>query len=152
MTQFCGLLILVTSLVSTADGVLRRWVDVFWTSSPRLRKWDTRHIGRLYFGTLCLYLLLGVTMLLLVRGDTLLTTATGMMYNYALGVSCLHTLVVNTVLLPVELRPRLWQRVALVLGCVFFITIGVLATMAEWPKLKGQFDSTFGTPAVQKAA
>jgi hypothetical protein len=92
-------------------------------------------------------------MLLLVRGDVLLTTATGMMYNYALGFSCLHTLVINTTLLPRELRPRLWQRVALVLGACFFLTIGVLATIAEAPKLKKEYDKLVGSaPAAAPAA
>jgi hypothetical protein len=153
LTLFCGFLILASSMVTTADGVLRRWVDVFWTAIPFVRNWDPRHIGKLYFGVLCAYMLVGLAMLLLVRGDVLLTTATGMMYNYALGFSCLHTLVINTTLLPRELRPRLWQRVALVLGACFFLTIGVLATIAEAPKLKKEYDKLVGSaPAAAPAA
>ena len=136
MTLFCGLLILGTSMVGTADGVLRRWVDVFWTSSKRLHAWDPRHIGRLYFGVLCVYMVLGLFMLVFVPGDTLLVTATGMMYNYALGFSCLHTLVINCTLLPQELRPKIWQRAGLVLGSVFFLSIGILATYDEVTKLQ----------------
>jgi hypothetical protein len=146
-TLFCGLLILGTSMAATADGVLRRWVDVFWTGSKRLQTWDPRHIGKLYFGVLCVYLLMGLSMLLWLRGDTLLVTATGMMYNYALGFSCMHTLVVNLTLLPPELRPRMWQRVGLVMGSMFFLTIGVLATYAEWPKLKAETQKFFGSSA-----
>ena len=37
LTLFCGFLVLATSMAMTADGCLRRWVDVFWTASPRLR-------------------------------------------------------------------------------------------------------------------
>ncbi len=145
LTLFCGLLILGTSMAATADGVLRRWVDVFWTGSKRLQTWDPKHIGKLYFGVLCCYFLLGMVMLLWLRGDTLLVTATGMMYNYALGFSCLHTLVVNMTLLPGPLRPRIWQRVGLVLGACFFLTIGGLATYAEWPKLKAETQKVFAS-------
>lgn len=153
LTLFCGFLILASSMVTTADGVLRRWVDVFWTASRRLQSWDPSQIGILYFGVLCCYTLVGILMLLLVRGDTLLVTATGMMYNYALGFSCLHTLRVNTTLLPQELRPRLWQRIALVLGSVFFLSVGVMATYAEWPKLKKQVAEMFsGTSEKNPAA
>ena len=151
MTLFCGLLILGTSMVATADGVLRRWVDVFWTSSKRLQSWDTRHIGRLYFGVLCAYMVLGLFMLIFVPGDKLLVTATGMMYNYALGFSCLHTLVINCTLLPRELQPRLWQKTGLVFGAVFFLGIGVLATYDAVPGLVATWNETFQpAPAPEK--
>ncbi len=143
MTLFCGLLILGTSMVATADGVLRRWVDVFWTSSKRLQSWDTRHIGRLYFGVLCAYMVLGLFMLIFVPGDKLLVTATGMMYNYALGFSCLHTLVINCTLLPRELQPRLWQKTGLVFGAIFFLSIGVLATYDAVPGLVKTWNEKF---------
>ncbi len=143
MTLFCGLLILGTSMVATADGVLRRWVDVFWTSSKRLQSWDTRHIGRLYFGVLCAYMVLGLFMLIFVPGDKLLVTATGMMYNYALGFSCLHTLVINCTLLPRELQPRLWQKTGLVFGAIFFLSIGVLATYDAVPGLVTTWNEKF---------
>ncbi len=151
MTLFCGLLILGTSMVATADGVLRRWVDAFWTSSKTLQTWDTRHIGRLYFGVLCVYMVLGLCMLLFVPGDKLLVTATGMMYNYALGFSCLHTLVINCTLLPHALRPKLWQKTGLVLGAVFFLSIGILATYDAVPGLIKTWHETFNKPEVAAA-
>ena len=128
LTLACGFLVLATSAVTTADGVLRRWVDVFWTASPRLRTWDTCDIGRLYFGVLCVYAVFGLAMLLLVKGDGLLIWST-MIYNYALGFSCWHTLVVNTLLLPREIRPGLVPRVGLVLGGLFFTVIAVITTL-----------------------
>lgn len=143
MTLFCGLLILGSSMVGSADGVLRRWVDVFWTSSKRLHTWDPRHIGRLYFGVLCVYMLLGLFVLVFIPGDTLLVAATGMMYNFALGFSCLHTLVINCTLLPRELQPRLWQKAGLVLGAIFFLGIGALATYDAVPGLVSAWNKTF---------
>ncbi len=143
MTLFCGLLILGTSMIGTADGVLRRWVDVFWTSSKRLQSWDPRHVGRLYFGVLCVYMALGFFILLFVPGQDLLVMATGMMYNYAIAFSCLHTLVINTTLLPPELRPKIWQRVGLVLGAIFFLSMAILATYDSIPKLVKSWHETF---------
>lgn len=139
LTLFCGLLVLGTSMASTADGVLRRWVDVFWTAVPWLRKWDTRHIGRLYFGVLCIYLLFGFVMLTIVPGDKLLKIGTGILYNYALGFSCFHVVVINTILLPKEIRPSWGRRVCLVLAGVFFSTIAVISTTQEVPKLVNEF-------------
>lgn len=127
LTLFCGFLVLGTSAIMTTDGALRRWVDVYWTASPRLRTWDTHWIGRLYFGSLCGYALLALVMLNLVKGDRLLVWTTNL-YNYALGFSCFHVLAVNTILLPKEIRPSWWRRAALVTAGCFFTFIAVLTT------------------------
>ena len=133
LTLGCGFLVLATSMASTADGVLRRWVDVFWTASPRLRKWDSRHIGYLYFGVLCVYATFGLLMLQLVDGTRLLVFSTNI-YNYALGFSCWHTLVINTTLLPRPLRPGWFARIGLVLSGTYFTAIAVVTTYAELHK------------------
>jgi hypothetical protein len=125
LTMFCGFLVLAPSVTSTSDGVIRRWVDVFWTSSATLQKIDPRHIGRLYFGVLCMYAVFGVVVLLFVPGGNLLLIA-GNIYNFALGFSCFHTLVINCVLLPRELRPGWFVRIGLALSGVFFMVIAGL--------------------------
>ncbi|MGC1274383.1 MAG: Nramp family divalent metal transporter, partial [Planctomycetaceae bacterium] len=137
LTLFCGFLILSTSMATGSDGFLRRWVDVFWTASPRLRQWDPRHIGKLYFGVLCVYAAFGLTMLTLVDGGDLLVYS-AMLYNYVLGVSCFHTLAVNTVLLPTELRPGWLRRVGLLLTGTFFTAIAVLTTIDKVRDLQAE--------------
>jgi hypothetical protein len=144
LTLFCGFLVLGTSMASTADGVLRRWVDVFWTALPWLRKWDTRHIGKLYFGVLCIYLVFGLLMLVLIPGKNLLTLATGIIYNYALGFSCLHVVAVNTFLLPRGVRPTLLRRGMLAAFGMFFLLVAVMATISDIPKLKAAIDEVRG--------
>jgi hypothetical protein len=128
LTLFCGLVILSTSIAAAGDGVLRRWVDVFWTASPRLRKLDSRHIGRFYFGVLCVYSALGLTMLTLVDATRLLIWSTNL-YNYALGFSCWHTIAVNRLLLPQQLRPGWLRCLGLLLAGAFFLAIAVLTTL-----------------------
>jgi hypothetical protein len=145
LTLFCGFLVLGTSMASTADGVLRRWVDVFWTALPWLRKWDTRHIGRLYFMVLCIYMVFGLVMLTLVPGDKLLKIATGILYNYALGFSCFHVLVLNQLLLPKELRPGWGPRIGLVCGGIFFLVVAFISTTQEIPKLYAEFRALSGS-------
>jgi hypothetical protein len=128
LTLFCGLVVLSTSIAATGDGILRRWVDVWWTASPSMRKVDSRHIGRFYFGVLCFYSVLGLTMLLFVNATSLLIWSTNF-YNYALGFSCWHTVAVNRLLLPRELRPGLLRCLGLILAGTFFVVIAVLTTM-----------------------
>ncbi len=130
MTLFCGFLVLFTAMVATADGVLRRWIDVLWTASRRLQTWDTRDIGRLYFRVLCGYAIMGIVMLWCVEGDRLLVISTNI-YNYALGFSCFHALAVNTLLLPREVRPNWFVRAGLVFAGLFFTFIAALTTYGQ---------------------
>lgn len=125
MTLFCGFLVLAPTMASTADGVVRRWLDVFWTASPVLRRVDTRHIGKVYFAVLCGYAVFGLFALLFIPGKHLLTVATNI-FNFALGISCWHALYVNTSLLPRELRPRWFARLGLILAGAFFLLIAIL--------------------------
>jgi hypothetical protein len=130
LTLLCGFLVLSTSMVSTVDGVLRRWVDVFWTALPWLRRMDTRAIGPLYFGVLCIYAVCGLTLLAVVPSpDQLLKISTNI-YNYALGFSCFHTILINSTLLPRELRPSVLRRSLIGGAGVFFLLIAGLSTYA----------------------
>jgi hypothetical protein len=128
MTLFCGFLVLGTTLVSTIDGIIRRWVDVFWTASPHLREVDPQHIRYVYFGVLIGYACFGLVMLWLNKPAELIKWAT-LGYNFALGFSCWHTLVLNRVLLPRELRPGLVPTLSLLLGGIFFWTLGIVTVL-----------------------
>jgi hypothetical protein len=122
LTLFCGFLVLAPTMASTIDGIVRRWVDVFWTSSARLRQWKPQQIGRLYSFVLVGYSAFGLTMLALGEPLQLLVIASNIL-NFALGFSCLHTLYVNVTLLPRPLRPCWAVRIALVLTGIFFLTV-----------------------------
>jgi len=124
MTIFCGFLVLAPTVCATADGIVRRWVDVFWTGSARMRRMDPEAIKSVYFKVLLGYALFGVVMLSLTPG-TLITYAT-MFYNIALGVSCWHTLGVNLTLLPPALRPNWFVKITLALAGLFFFGLGVI--------------------------
>ncbi|MGE3999292.1 MAG: Nramp family divalent metal transporter, partial [Planctomycetaceae bacterium] len=128
MTLFCGFLVLAPSMATSVDGVIRRWVDVFWTSSRRLREVDPKNIRYVYFGVLSVYAVFGIAMLSMNEPQTLLTIATTI-YNFALGFSCWHTLALNLTLLPRELRPNWFVRVALFLAGLFFWVIATLSAL-----------------------
>lgn len=128
MTLFCGFLVLGTGVVSTVEGVVRRWVEVIWTSSARLREVDPEKIKKVYYSVLLSYIVFVLIMLSLNKPDQLLTIAT-LFYNFALGVSCWHTLGVNMTLLPPALRPRPAVRVGMFLVGAYFFTLGYVATL-----------------------
>ncbi|MFQ5731535.1 MAG: Nramp family divalent metal transporter [Planctomycetaceae bacterium] len=131
MTLFCGFLVLAPSMATSADGIIRRWVDVFWTSSKRLRQVDPKNIRYIYFGVLTVFVIFGLIMLSLEKPTGLLTIAT-MFFNFALGFSCLHTVLVNVTLMPKELRPNWFLRISLSLGGLFFLAVATVATMQKF--------------------
>jgi hypothetical protein len=130
MTLACGVLVLWPSLITTIDGFLRRWVDVIWVGLPAARKWEPSQIGKVYSWVLLGYSVFGMVALYLGEPTRLLVICT-MFYNYALAVSCWHTLAVNTLLLPKELRPGWANRVGLILAGIFFMILAVVMTMDQ---------------------
>ena len=122
----CGFLVLAPTAATTADGVVRRWVDVFWTASPRLRRLDERKIKVLYFRVLMGYAIVGVILLAFTSPGMLVKVATNIM-NFALGISCFHTLYVNLTLIPRALRPGWFARTGLVLAGVYFLTLAAIS-------------------------
>ena len=128
LTLFCGFLVLAPSMAATIDGILRRWIDVFWTASKKLRELDESFIKHLYFRVLLIYGVIGFTTLWLSKPTTLLTIAT-LIYNFALGFSCFHTIAVNTTLLPKQLRPNWLVRIGLVCAGTFFTLLGTIAAI-----------------------
>jgi hypothetical protein len=131
LTVFCGFLVLAPSAVTTADGVLRRWVDVLWTASPALRKLEPHRIRNVYFATLLAYASFGLIALWAGRPEKLLLWATTI-YNFALGASCWHVLVVNTTLMPREIRPGWLMRAGLVVAGLFFLALGAVVTLRNF--------------------
>jgi hypothetical protein len=127
-TLLCGFLVLGPTMATSADGAIRRWVDVIWTSSRALRSWDPKHIRIVYFGVLVGYMVLGLILLSVGKPLALLTTASTIM-NFALGFSCFHTLVINLTLLPREVRPGWFARVGLAAGGVFFSVLAAITAI-----------------------
>ncbi len=135
-TLFCGFLVLAPTMATSADGTIRRWVDVIWTSSKKLRTWNPKNIRFVYFGVLMGYILLGLILLSVGKPLALLTSASAIM-NYALGFSCFHTLVINLTLLPPELRPGWIPRIGLVIGGLFFTILATITAIDQIPRLFG---------------
>lgn len=135
LTLFCGFLVLAPSMASTIDGFVRRWVDVFWTSSKRLREVDASKIRVLYFAVLGVYAVVSLCMLAWIAEPSKLLSIAGFVYNFALGFSCWHVLVINTRLMPEPLRPGWLSRAGLVLVGIYFWIVGILgaiSTISTW--------------------
>lgn len=129
MTLFCGFLVLAPTVATTIDGIVRRWVDVFWTSSRYLRSLDPKRIRQVYFSVLFGYALIGVSMLAFLEQPAMLLKLATSCYNVAFGFSCWHVAVLNTVLLPKPLRPHWLIRCGLAISGAFFWGIAIVSLM-----------------------
>jgi hypothetical protein len=128
-TLFCGFLVLITSQTTTMDGFTRRWVDVIWTASARLRKLDTSAIKYVYFTVLCIYAAMGLAILWIFDSPLGVFKLSTTFYNVALGFSCWHTIFVNCWLLPRELRPAWHMRILLGMAGCYFMLLAVLTSL-----------------------
>jgi hypothetical protein len=124
LTLICGFIVLVPSQISQVDGVIRRWTDLLWTGLPQFKHWHGNAVKVIYYTLLAGYAAWGLVVLLfLTSSPILLTKVTGCIMNFALGFSAFHTLAVNLILLPQEVRPSWPARIGLV-GCgLFFLWI-----------------------------
>jgi hypothetical protein len=135
LTLLCGFLIMAPTQVSQLDNICRRWTDVLWTGSARLRRLEGHKVKYVYYAILALYCLWGLIALRLTPNPLVLAVASGVMMNFALGFSALHTLYVNLHLLPPPLRPGPLLRAGLLACSAFYLTISAIAFRQQWPKL-----------------
>ncbi len=113
-----GVWILFKTQLDILDGMTRAITDILWTGSKRIRAWrgDVRVV---YYAVLAVVILWGVLALRLTQPIVLLALSANMA-GIVFIISSLHLLYVNTRLLPVELRPPMWRRLALVALSVFY--------------------------------
>ncbi len=136
LTLLCGFLIMAPTQVSQLDNICRRWTDVLWTGWGRLRRLEGHKVKYVYYTILALYGAWGLVALRLTPSPLVLAIASGVMMNFALGFSALHTLYVNLRLLPGPLRPGWWMRAGLVACALFYLGISSIAFRQQWPNLK----------------
>jgi hypothetical protein len=130
-TLFCGFLVLITSQTTTMDGFVRRWVDVIWTASPHMRQLDTSNIRYVYFTLLCVYAACGLAIMWGTETPLGVFKYATTGYNFAFAFSAWHTIAVNTILLPKELRPGWPQRIGLLLAGLFFFGLGTISVLQQ---------------------
>lgn len=136
LTLLCGFLIMAPTQISQLDNVCRRWTDVIWMGVRRLHGVEGNKVKLVYYGILAFYAVWGLIALKITPNPLVLAIASGVMWNFVLAASALHTLYVSLTLLPRELRPN-WFHCAGLVGCaIFYTAISSIAFAQQWPKLK----------------
>jgi hypothetical protein len=128
-----GVWILFKAQLDILEGMTRGITDILWAGSARIRAWRGGDVRVVYYSVLALISLWGIIALRLTQPIILLTVSANMA-GIVFIISSLHLLYVNTRLLPRELRPPMWRRVALVALALFY---GFFVTMWLWSVAAG---------------
>lgn len=126
-----GVWILFKTQLDILEGMTRAVTDMLWTGSKRIRAWRSGDVRLIYYGVLTMVSLWGIVALRLTQPIVLLAVSANMA-GIVFIISSLHLLYVNTRLLPVELRPPMWRRCALVALALFY---GLFLTLWLWSLL-----------------
>lgn len=123
-----GVWILFKTQLDILEGMTRAITDILWTGSARIRSWRGGDVRIVYYSVLAVISLWGILALRLTQPIVLLILSANMA-GIVFIISAIHVLYVNTRLLPVELRPPLWRRLALIALALFY---GLFLTMWLW--------------------
>jgi hypothetical protein len=125
MIALLGVWILFKTQLDLLEGMVRAITDILWTGSRRARAWRGGDVRLIYYSVLALVVVWGILALGLTQPIILLQVSANMA-GIVFIISSIHLLVVNCTLLPVELRPPLWRRAALVAMAIFYGLFAVL--------------------------
>jgi hypothetical protein len=117
--------VLFKTQLDIVDGTTRAITDILWTGSERIRGWRGGDVRVVYYTVLGALTVWGVIALGLAQPIVLLQLGANMA-GIVFVVSSLHVLYINTTLLPEEIRPPMWRRVALVFMSLFYGTFVML--------------------------
>jgi hypothetical protein len=129
-----GVWILFKAQLDLLEGMTRAITDILWTGSKRIREWQGGDVRFIYYGVLAVVSLWGIIALRLTQPIVLLALSANMA-GIAFIISAFHVLYVNTKLLPRELRPPLWRRLALIALAVFY---GLFLGLWVWSLIQSQ--------------
>lgn len=133
---FVGLMVFLPSQMSVVDDIARRWTDIVWSGSQKIRDdMKSTQVGRIYYLILFTYVLWSFFMatIFLKFGDApqLMVTIIANVNNIAIGVTAFHILWINRNYLPQAIRPR-WYHQLGIAGCgVFYLGLAALVVYAK---------------------
>jgi hypothetical protein len=119
LVALIGAWVLFKTQLDIVEGMVRSITDILWTGSKRLHKLTGGDVRYVYYTILAVIVVWGVLALRLTQPIVLLQLGANIA-GLVFVVSALQILHINTTLLPVELRPPVWRRLALILMAVFY--------------------------------
>lgn len=126
-----GAWILFKTQLDITEGMVRSITDILWTGSRRVRAWRGGDVRAVYYTVLIGIVLWGIIALRLAQPIFLLKLAANVA-GLVFVIASLHLLYLNTRLLPREVRPPTWRRVALVAMAAFYGFFVTLSLRSFW--------------------
>lgn len=142
ITVVVGLLVMLPSQMSIVDDFSRRWTDMIWSGSRRVRR-SLRggEVRRVYYAILAAYVVWSFVCAYLFSAygtPKLMTLVIANFNNLAIGVTAFHLLWINSTRLPPELRPRWYHRAGLALCGAFYLGLaGLVFVTKQLPMIQG---------------
>ena len=114
-----GVWLLFKTQLDILEAMTRGVTDILWAGSARIRAWRGGDVRVIYYSVLAVITVWGILALRMTQPIVLLALSANMA-GIVFIISSLHLLYVNTRLLPIELRPPMWRRLALVALSLFY--------------------------------
>lgn len=127
LTLLNGFWILMSTQLGNTDTLIRTVTDIVWVASPKLRERSHMSVSKVYYGLLGVFTVWGLIAVNWGNAVTLFKILGGLA-SPIMAVASIQILIVNTRLLPRELRPPIWRRAALVLCCLCYGYLSVTLT------------------------
>ena len=129
-TLLVGLMVLLPSQMSIVEDVCRRWTDIIWSGSQRVReRMKTHDVKKIYYTILALYMIwtfVCATIFLFYSKPKIMILVIANLNNLALGTVALLLLRTNVRLLPKPLRPGWISRLGLISCSGFYLGLAAL--------------------------
>ena len=133
-----GFWILFSTHLGNTDVLVRTVTDVIWVASARVRAARGLSVGRLYYGLLLVLTVWGLIVVRLASAMTLFQILAAIA-GLILVPSAIQILVINSTMLPRELRPSWWRKAALIACAVFYGIVCCIAAPDIVKKIKSNF-------------
>ncbi len=140
VTVLVGMLVMLPSQMSIVDDFSRRWTDILWSGSRRVRAGlSGNSVKWVYYAILVFYVTWTLAFAYLFNTYSTIkqmTLVIANLNNLALGATSFHLLWINCTLLPSELRPRWYHRLGVIACGVFYLGMfGLVLKTTQWPTL-----------------
>ncbi len=135
LTLLCGFIVLSPGQISDIDNIVRRWTELIWTGSKRVRHLRGNQVKYIYYTIMGMYFAWGLIALRLTPDPLFLAVVTGALRNLGMSATALHALAVNRRLLPKPLRPPTIMQASQVACFVFFLGISGIALYQQVGRL-----------------